>query len=146
MPLERLVTDGERIVQEVAYRFQGRDGLFRLSVEQGLQKNDTNRSFTLSEIVTHTKAYLADHRVDDSLNGLVKSLLHAIDVSNWTATREHFNKKMNTYISDAKARVNSILIDKVKLAAQNAIQTLNDIHVRVCPTIHIPLLNSILNV
>lgn len=130
MAMERIAMDCERVAQEVGYRFEGRNTYFRLSVEQGLQKNTPHKPLTLDKIDTHTKAYLRSPGVTVSVNRLVASLLHAIEVSPWTTTRDHFDQSLKEYISGSMECVDRIPIEEVKLAAEEIVLTLELI--RVC--------------
>jgi hypothetical protein len=90
--MERIAIDCEKIAEDVAYRFQGRNTYFRLSVEQGLQQRLARQPLTFAEIEAHTRSYLESPDINNTLNLLVASLLRTIEMSPWTTTRDHSRK------------------------------------------------------
>jgi hypothetical protein len=128
--MERIATDCEKIALEVAYRFQGRNTYFRLSVQQGLQQKLRRNPLTLAEIQSLTKSYLRSPDTSDTLNNLVSSLLRAIEVSAWTTTRDHFEATLDEYISAYNKLIEDISVASVELAVQEGVLSLET--VRVC--------------
>lgn len=104
----RIATDCERIAQEIAYRFQGRNTYFRLSVEQGLQQSAHLHALTLPEIEAHTRSYLGLERTNNTLGSLVATLLHSVDGSGWTKTKDHFETTMEGFITEYSRFVDDI--------------------------------------
>jgi hypothetical protein len=125
---ERMATDCEKIAEEVAYRFQGRNTYFRLSVEQGLQ-TVPRRPLTIQEIETHTRSYLRTSDTRDTLDQMVMSLLHTIEVSAWTTTRDHFEATIDGYIFEYNQVVEDVSVAAVQLAAQEGVLLLETIKV-----------------
>jgi hypothetical protein len=135
--MKRIASDCENIAEEVAYRFQGRNTYFRLNVQQGLQQGVNRRPVTLPDIQSFTKSYLKSTESKDILNKLVESLLHTIEVSPWTTTREQFETSLDRYISRYSELVESIPAVLVKLALQEGVLLLENIRVcwrPTCPT------------
>jgi hypothetical protein len=137
--MERMATDCQKIAQEVAYRFQGRDTYFRVCVEQGLQQNPARRPLELPEIEAHTRSYLRSPDTRNILERLVESLLCAAEVSPWTTTRDVFETAIDGYISEYSKVVDDIPVAMVKLSALEGVYLLNKI--RVC-IVHVRLLYS----
>jgi hypothetical protein len=129
----RIATDCEKIAQEVAYRFQGRNTYFRLSVEQGLQQNSDHKTLTLPDIESFTRSYLRSPDTSDTVNKLVSSLLHAIEVSAWTTTRHHFEATIDGYISEYSKVVDDVSVTSIQLAAQEGVLLLETIRVCILP-------------
>lgn len=128
---ERILTNGERVAQELEDRFQGRDGYFRLSVEQGLQ-GDTHETPSVGDVEVHTKAYLGSLNGTSLVDRLVASLCKAMDIPPWTDTREHFEQAIEEYITNCGKRVDNIPVEveRVEPLAEHVISALKAIQVR----------------
>jgi hypothetical protein len=134
--MERIATDCEKIADEVTYRFQGRNTYFRLSVQQGLQQNITHQPLTPPDIQSLTKSYLRSAEASDTANKLVASILHTIEVSPWTTTREQFETSLDQYISRYNELVEGIPVASVKLSVQEGVLLLENIRVRISILVH----------
>jgi hypothetical protein len=132
--MERMATDCEKIAQEVAYRFQGRDIYFRLSVEQGLQQHPARQPLTLSQIEVHTRSYLRSPDTNKTVNLLVTSLLQTIEVSTWTTTRDLFEKTIDGYISEYTTFAEDIPLATVQLLVLEGVLLLKTIRVCISPS------------
>jgi hypothetical protein len=132
--MERMATDCEKIAQEVACRFQGRDIYFRLSVEQGLQQQPARQPLTLSQIEAHTRSYLRSLDTNKTVNLLVTSLLQAIEVSSWTTTRDLFEKTIDGYIAEYTTFAEDIPVAAVQLLVLEGVMTLKTIRVCIFPS------------
>jgi hypothetical protein len=140
--MERMSTDSEKVAEDIAYRFKGRNTYFRLSVQQGLQQNPAHRPLTLNEIEAHTRVYLRSADTKNILRRLVESLLHAIEVSPWTTTRELFEGEMDGYISEYSQFVDNISVATVQILAQEGLLLLEAIHVGIllCTDLEVDIL------
>lgn len=127
--LERMVTDSERIAEEVTRRFQGHSTYYRLNVEHGLDRPDNNRPVTMEEVVTHTNAYLRNFGVSASVDALVESLLYLLEAPLWSTTRDYFEGMLDSYIVKTKERVDQLDVSKMKIAAEEVVVTLGMIRV-----------------
>jgi hypothetical protein len=127
--MERIAIDCEKIAEEVAYRFQGRNTYFRLSVEQGLQQRLARQSLTFAEIEAHTRSYLESPDISNTLHQLATSLLQTIEVSPWTNTRDHFEKTIDTYISEYSQVMDGISVAGVQFVAQEGVLMLETLRV-----------------
>jgi hypothetical protein len=132
--MERMATDCEKTAQEIAYRFQGRNTYFRLSVEQGLQQHSIPQSLPLPQIEAHTRSYLRSPDTNKTLNLLVTSLLQTIEVSPWTTTRDHFEKTIDGYISEYTTFAEDIPVAAVQLLVLEGVLLLKTIRVCIFPS------------
>jgi hypothetical protein len=132
--MERMATDCEKIDQEVAYRFQGRNNYFRLSVEQGLQQRPTLEPLTLSQIEAHTRSYLRSLDTNKTVDLLVTSLLKAIEASSWITTRDIFEETINGYITEYTTFAEDIPVDAVRLVVLEGVMLLKTIRVCISPS------------
>jgi hypothetical protein len=128
LAIEQVATDRERIAQDIAYRFHGRDIYFRLNVEREIQQD--KRLMTLGDIETHTRNYLCSHGVIESIDKLINTLLRAIEPPEWSTTMEHFEQTLDEYISEAQKWVDNIQSNELKAAAQDVVRILESIRVR----------------
>lgn len=128
LALERMVTDCERIAQDIGHRFREQNTYFRFSVEHGLQHNDRS-PITPGEMEAHTRAYLNSPGVTFSVDTLVASLIQAIEAPEYHATGDYFKQVLNHYILSAQERLNNITIMEIHLPAQEAVATLQSIQV-----------------
>jgi hypothetical protein len=128
LAIGRVATDRERIAQDIAYRFHGRNMYFRLNVERGLQQD--KKHVTLGDIETHTRNYLCSPGVTESVDKLTDTLLRTTDPLGWSTTTEHFEQSLDAYISDGQKWVEKIQSREIRTAAQEMVQTLEAI--RVC--------------
>jgi hypothetical protein len=126
--IERVATDRERIAQDIAYRFHGRNMYFRFNVERGLDKD--KKQINLGDIETHTRNYLCSPVVTESVDKLVHALLRATEASEWLMTTENFEQTLDEYISDGQKWVDKIQSNEVKAAAQEFVRILEAIRVR----------------
>jgi thiaminase len=127
--MELVATNRERIAQDVAYRFHGRDMYFRLNVERGLQQE--TKPITLGDIETHMRNYLSSPGVTQSVDKLVDTLLRATEPPEWSTTTEIFERILDEYISDTQKWVDNIQSNEVKTAAQEVVRILEAIRVRI---------------
>lgn len=127
---EKMATDSQRVAEEIAHRFKGQHNYFRLSVEQGFQRNEDHRTLQLEDVIVHTKAYLGSTWVDTSVDRLVNSLLQAVELFPWQTTRENFEQMMEKYISNARICIGSIAINVIKEGLNEAVSILELIRVR----------------
>lgn len=127
--VERTATDCEKVSEEVAYRFRGKNSYFRLSVEQGLQLTGRNKLLTLEEVLSCTSAYLSSSGVSISVDALVESLLQDLEIPEWWTMKEHFKEELNAYISNAKECANKLTINEVKSAGLEIVHVLETIGV-----------------
>jgi hypothetical protein len=130
--MERIATDCEKIAEAVAYRFQGGNTYFRLSVEQGLQ-NVPSQPLTFKDIEAHTRSYLRSTDTNNALNRLVTSLLRAIEVSPWATTRDQFEKTIDGYISEYSKFAEAIPVAVVQVSVLEGVLLLNTIRVCTSP-------------
>jgi hypothetical protein len=128
LAIERVVTARERIAQDIAYRFHGRNMYFRLNVERGLQQG--NKQIALGDIETHTRNYLCSPGVTESVDKLIGTLLRVAEPPEWSTTTDHFEQAVDTYISDGQKWVDKIQSSAVKAAAQEVVRILEAIRVR----------------
>jgi hypothetical protein len=126
--IERVATDRERIAQDIAYRFHGRNMYFRLNVERGIQQD--NKQVTLGDIETHTRNYLCSPNVTESVNNLIKTLLRTTEAAKWSTTADHFEKNLDEYILDGQKWVDKIQSTAVRAAAQEVVRILEAVRVR----------------
>lgn len=126
---DAMTTNCEKIAQEVAYRFQGRNTYFRLNVEQGLQSMPS-RPLTFPDIEAHARSYLGSPDTSNTLNLLVASLCQTIEMSPWTTTRDHFEKTIDGYISEYTKFAEDIQVAEVQLSVLEGVLLLKTI--RVC--------------
>jgi hypothetical protein len=128
LAIERIATDRERIAQDIAYRFHGRNMYFRLNVERGLQQDI--KQLTLGDIETHTRNYLCSPGVTESVDKLIETLLRTTEPSEWLTTTDHFEQAVDEYISDGQKWVDECQSSTVKAAAQEVVLILEVIRVR----------------
>jgi hypothetical protein len=128
LAIERVATNRERIAQDIAYRFHGRNMYFRLNVKRGLQQD--NEQVTLGDIETHTRNYLYSPDVTESVNKLIDTLLRTTEPSEWSTTTEHFERTLDEYILDGQKWVDKIHSSAVKAAAQEVVRILEAIRLR----------------
>jgi hypothetical protein len=128
---ESMITDCQRVAEEIAYRFQGQNNYFRLSVEQGFQRTDDQTAIKVEDVIVHTKAYLNSTWADFSVDGLVDSLLRAHKIFPWQTTRDRFEETMETYLSNLRSCARHIKINPINLNILEAVSTLELIKVRV---------------
>lgn len=128
LAIERVATDRERIEQDIAYRFHGRNMYFRLNVERGLQQDI--KQITLGDIETHTSNYLRSPGVTESVDKLIETLLRATEPSEWSTTTDHFEQTVDEYISDGQKWVDKCKSSTVKTVAQEAVRIFEAIRVR----------------
>lgn len=114
--LERVATDSERVVDEIAHRFEAQKTYYRLSVEQGLGSKDWSEPITLETIATHTNSYLSLFDVSISLDALVASLLDSQEVPSRSITKKHFEEVTNSSALTAKERVDKPQTNEIKEA------------------------------
>jgi hypothetical protein len=127
--IERVATDRERMAQDIAYRFHGRNIYFRLNVERGLQQ-DNEQTMTLGDIETHTRNYLCSPSVTESVNKLIDTLLRTTDPLEWSTTADHFEQTLDNYILEGQKWVDKIQSTAVRTAAQELVRALEAIQVR----------------
>jgi hypothetical protein len=128
LAMERVATDRERIAQDIAYRFHGRNMYFRLNVEREFQQD--KKIITLGDIETHTSNYLSSPNVTESVDKLVDTLLRSTEPPEWSKTTEHFESTLDGYILDAQEWVEKIQSNEVKTTAQEVVRILEAIRVR----------------
>jgi hypothetical protein len=128
---EKMVTDCQRVAEEIAHRFQRHNNYFRLSVEQGLQLADGQKALRLEDVTIHTKAYLDSTWTNISVDRLVGSLIRADEVLPWQTTRENFEETMKSYLSNAQSCAERIEMDEIKQGILEAGSILELIRVRV---------------
>jgi hypothetical protein len=127
---EKLVMNCQRVAEEIAYRFQGQNNYFRLSVEQGFQLMDGHTALKLEDVILHTKAYLDSAWTNVSVDRLVDSLLRTNDVVPWQTTREEFEQVVKTYISNARSGVGRVIMNEAKQGILEAASILELVQVR----------------
>jgi hypothetical protein len=127
--IERVATDRERMAQDIAYRFHGRNMYFRLNVERGLEKD--KKQMTLADIETHTRNYLCSSGVTRSVDKLIDTLLRGTESSEWSTTTEHFEQILDEYVSDGQKWVDKLQSEELKGDAQEVVRILEAIRVRV---------------
>jgi hypothetical protein len=128
LAMHRVATDRERIAQDIAYRFHGRNMYFRLNVEQGLHKH--KKQTNLADTKAHTGNYLCSPGVTESVDKLIDTLLRTTEPSEWPTTTEHFEQTIDAYILDGQEWVDKIQSSAIKAAARELIRILEVI--RVC--------------
>jgi hypothetical protein len=128
LAIERVATDRERIAQDIAYRFHGRNMYFRLNVDRGLQQD--NKRVTLGDIETHTRNYLCSPGVTEPIDRLIGTLLRIAEPPEWSSTTDHFEQTLDAHISDAQKWVDKIQSGALKTAAHEVVRTLEAIRVR----------------
>ncbi|KZT37348.1 FabD/lysophospholipase-like protein, partial [Sistotremastrum suecicum HHB10207 ss-3] len=75
--MKKMATDSERTAEETERDFQGQPEVyFRLNVEQGMQKVGLSQWERLSEVTSHTEAYLRHAGPDQRLGAIVAALRH----------------------------------------------------------------------
>jgi hypothetical protein len=126
--IQRVATDRERIAQDIAYRFHGRNMYFRLNVEWRLQQD--KKQITLGDIETHTRNYLCSSTVTESVNKLIDTLLRTTEPSQWSTTTENFEQTLDEYISEGQKWVDKVRPSAVKAGAQEVVRILEAIRVR----------------
>ncbi|CAE7199747.1 unnamed protein product [Rhizoctonia solani] len=68
-----MAMDSERVAEEVAIRFKGRDGVyFRFNVDQGMQNMESGNWEKLKEVTQHTQAYLRKTEANQKLDGVIR--------------------------------------------------------------------------
>jgi hypothetical protein len=126
--IHRVAMDRERIAQDIAYRFHGRNMYFRLNVEHGLHKD--KKKTTLADIETHTRNYLCSPEITKSVNKLISTLLRTTDPPEWLMTTEHFEQTIDAYISDGQKWIDKVKSNATKAPAQEVVRVLETIRVR----------------
>jgi hypothetical protein len=123
--IERIATDRERIAQDIAYRFHGRDIYLRFNLERGLQREQTS----LVDIEMVTRDYLRSPDVTESVSKLTDTLMRPTEPPEWSTTTDCFEQTLDDYISDGQKWTNKIQSDSVKAPAQEVVRILEAIRV-----------------
>ncbi|KAG8690573.1 hypothetical protein FRC09_011936 [Ceratobasidium sp. 395] len=70
-----IAMDAERVAREMEARFRGTpDVYFRLSVEQGMQALEAHSWDQLGRVLSHTRTYMRQKRVDTDIDKIVKAM------------------------------------------------------------------------
>jgi hypothetical protein len=116
--LKQVAANCELAAQSLEKRLHDQGIYFRLSVEQGLQR-DGNTQVDLGEIDAHTRAYLESHpSMDVVVDGVVECLRGDLDAPDPTSTRRRFTQIMNQYIEDLDDLVADIQAREIKTVVQ----------------------------
>ncbi|QRW02784.1 nephrocystin-3 protein [Ceratobasidium sp. AG-Ba] len=76
----KLLTDGERVAQELARRFQNTTNLyFRFNVEQGLQRIGPGSWDRMGDIIGHTRQYIQTSDTHEKLTRAIKSISNHVE-------------------------------------------------------------------
>ena len=79
--LEKLTTDNEQAAQEIQAQMDHLGIFHRLSVTLGLERGPDNVMPGISDIVTHTEAYLADGSVAEKMEVCIDALKTRLGIS-----------------------------------------------------------------